>query len=135
MSLPQFDPEITLRSFMSEGTMHRADTFMAKGQLHGKDSDEKDPAEELRVLVSIWQTDADINAGGSATSIVARALGEGKQDANQSGRWSAEMFTRQGKFEAGRPATGLAHLVANDGDPTGFDTYTWTTRLQIKVDP
>jgi len=130
MSLPQFDSEITLERFVSEGAMRIADTFMAMGQLQ-----EEEQSEELRVLVSIWQTDADINAGGSATSIVARALGEGKQDANQSGRWSAEMFTRQGKFEAGRPATGLAHLVANDGDPTGFDTYTWTTRLQIKVDP
>ena len=129
MSLPQFDPEITLKSFMSEGTIHRADTFMAKGQLH-----EEDPSEELRVLVSIWQTEADITAGGSATSIVARALGEGTQDPNQPGRWSAEMFMRKGKFEAGRPATGLAHVVANDGDPTGFDTYTWTSRLQIKVD-
>jgi hypothetical protein len=130
VSLPQFDSEITLESFVSEGATRIADTFMAKGQLQ-----EEEQSEELRVLVSIWQTEADTTAGGSATRIVARALGEGKQDPNQPGRWSAQMYTRGGRFEAGCPATGLGHVVANDGDPTGFDTYTWTTRLQIKSAP
>jgi hypothetical protein len=129
MSLPQFDPEITLESFVSGGTTHIADSFMATGQLQGEES------EELRVLVSIWQTDADTTAGGSAAGIAARALGIGQPIDHQPGRWSARMYIRAGSFEAGRPATGLGHIVANDGDPTGFDTYTWTTRLQIKSAP
>ena len=49
MSLPQFDSEITLESFVSEGATRIADTFMAKGQLQ-----EEEQSEELRVLVSIW---------------------------------------------------------------------------------
>ena len=128
MSLPQFDPEVTLQSFVSEGITRTADAFVAKGRLQ-----EEEQSEELRVLVSIWQTEADIAEDGSAIRIVARALGEGEQDPDQPGRWTATMYTRWGKFEAGRPATGLGHVVANDGDPTGFDTYTWTSRLQIKA--
>ena len=31
-----------------------------------------------------------------------------------------------------RPATGLAHFVENEGDPTQFRTYLWIERLYIE---
>jgi hypothetical protein len=89
------------------------------------------PRKDLRVAASIWQTEADTIHGGSATNIVAWALGEGKQDPDNLEQWSATVVTRKGPFKLDSPATGIGLIVENTGDPTGFETYTWTTRLQI----
>jgi hypothetical protein len=130
MSLPYFDPEVRLQSAQVSGNRVVTDTFTATGDLR-----EEQQSEELRVLVSIWQTEADTTPNGLATNIVARALGVGTQDADHPDRWSATLVTRAGGFKPDADATGLGHVVANDGDPTGFDTYTWTTRLRIKPAP
>jgi hypothetical protein len=127
MSLPQFDPEVTLQSALVGGAWVTTDEFTATGPLRLEEE-----ARVLRVFVSIWQTDADIAKNGSPT-IAARALGEGKQDPNNKKKWSAKLTMLDGKsFTVDRPATGIGHIVEDYGDPTGFLAYTWTSRLQIK---
>jgi hypothetical protein len=127
MSLPQFDPEVRLENVMVAGARLVGDEFTATGPLR-----EEQQSRTLRVLVSIWQTEADTLSGGSATAVLARALGEGQQDPDKPGKWIARLAMQdQTTFKEG-PATGVGLIVDNDGDPTGFGTYTWTERLQIK---
>lgn len=125
----QFDPEVEVK-FVEEdesGFSKRRKVIRVKGKL-GEELEEYAPY--LRVLVSVWQTEEDIKDDGLPQVLVAHALGVGKRD--WPGRWSAELTLMDGQlFEPGS-ATGLAHAVGNNGDPGGFETYTWTRRLHIE---
>ena len=133
MSNSRFDPEVELVQVMVRGEPEVADDFTVKGPLGQDEGKEPQQREDLRIFVSIWQTEADTIHGGSADVIVARALGEGKQVPGQLGNWSAGLTMRKGAFKPDCPATGLAFTVEDTGDATGFETYTWTGRLQIKA--
>jgi hypothetical protein len=122
MSLPNFDDEVQLE--MSGGILPISADFTVRGPLS---ADEQ--SEIFRVLVSVWQTEEDSESPGTG---VARALGEGQRDPDDATKWSARMTTVSAtRFTPDRRATGLAHLVANNGDPTGFETYTWMSRLSM----
>jgi hypothetical protein len=133
MSNSMFDRDVTLESVLEkvpDGGVAKVvqNTFWVKGSLGEV---EEKFAPYLRIGVSVWQTKQDIEEGGSPEDIVAHALGVGERD--EPGRWSAKVTVLDGKeFERGHPATGLAHSVGNNGVPGGFETYTWTTRLQIE---
>jgi hypothetical protein len=131
MSNSMFDSNVRLEVVRNaEGVLDKGPEFTVEGAL--AEEQEKYPP-YLRVLVSVWQTKQDIEAGGSAEDIVARGLGVGESLAP--GRWSARVTTVYGDFKRGCPATGLAHAVGNDGEePRGFETYTWITRLHILED-
>jgi hypothetical protein len=129
MSLPQFDPDVTLDGVTPPGSLGLGanSTFVVKGSLRPDQQ-----SQELRVFVSVWQTEED-TIGGEATKIVARALGEGGQDSDPA-KWFARMtMQNRTQFTPGRPATGLALTVEASDDPGAFETYTWTERLTIKA--
>jgi hypothetical protein len=132
MSNSMFDSTVRLETVKNaEGVVVKATVFTVEGAL-AEEQEEYPPF--LRVLVSVWQTKQDVEAGGSADDIVARGLGVGERTAP--GRWWAEVhILDEEQFKPGFPATGLAHAVGNDGkEPRGFNTYTWITRLQIQED-
>jgi hypothetical protein len=131
MSVPHFDEEVELERVKEEGIPAFGLEFTVSGPLRPEDQ-----SEILRVLISVWQTSDDIKNDGSG-KVVAKALGTGTQDPNDPTKWIARMTTLgPTRFQPDRPATGLGHLVSNDGeDPTGFETYTWISRLTMKPQP
>src|SRR5436305_1974696 len=87
MSNSMFDSNVRLEVVRNaEGVVVKATEFTVEGAL-AEEQEEYPPY--LRVLVSVWQTKQDVEAGGSAEDIVARGLGVGERKAP--GRWSAEV--------------------------------------------
>jgi hypothetical protein len=130
MSNSMFDSNVTLEMVRkAEGALEKGIYFTVEGALA---EEQEKYGRYLRVLVSVWQTEQDIQEGGSPEDIVARGLGVGEPKPDAPGRWSATVEILAGDFRRGCPATGLAHAVGNDGkEPRGFETYTWITRLHI----
>jgi hypothetical protein len=138
-----FDFNVMLEtSVEGGGPPHLTEDFVVSGVLgqeEGPGEPQAPKKRDLKVLVSVWQTWADAEDGGSPTEIFARALGFGGQLDDQLGKWSARLAMRdvmrdERKFRLGRPATGAALIVENTGDPTAFETYAWTGRLWIGDD-
>lgn len=129
MSNSQFDPHVEVTPVKDDGSdySYRDYVFTVSGNL---DEDLDKCGEHLRVLVSVWQTEEDTEEGGEPMGLVAHGVGIGARDAQ--GRWSADLKIVKGqRFKPGS-VTGLAHAVGNSGDPGGFETYTWTRRLQVE---
>jgi hypothetical protein len=133
-----FDFNVRLESTIAGGEALLRTEFTVSGVLGQEEcpGEPKAPQpRDLSVLVSVWQTMEDAEDGGSSTVIFARALGIGQQLPDQLEKWSARLVMRGGTtFKPGRPATGAALIVENTGDPTAFETFAWTGRLQIAID-
>ena len=113
MSNSMFDSNVTLEMVRkAEGALENGIYFTVEGALA---EEQEKYGRYLRVLVSVWQTEQDIQEGGSPEDIVARGLGVGEPKPDAPGRWSATVEILAGDFRRGCPATGLAHAVGNDG--------------------
>jgi hypothetical protein len=139
MSNSMFDFNVMLESTVEGGEAAVRPAFTVSGVLGQEEcpGEPKAPqTRDLSVLVSVWQTKEDAEDGSrSPTEIFARALGVGKQVPDQLEKWSARLEVKgRTNFRLGRPATGAALIVENTGDPTAFETYAWTGRLQIGND-